>query len=142
MVYKSSSLEDTANIAKTVADSLCGGECFAFTGGMGMGRTAFTKALAKALGYDGDVYSPTFAIVNEYIGGRLNIYHFDMYRISSFDDLYSTAFFEYSDDQNGITVCEWSENIIDALPDNYIHINIERGDTDECRIFTITQMTQ
>ena len=52
MVYKSSSLEDTANIAKTVADSLCGGECIAFTGGMGMGKTAFTKALAKALGYD------------------------------------------------------------------------------------------
>ena len=140
-IFFSKSKNDTSAIAADFASKLKGGDVVAFRGGMGMGKTAFTKALAKALGYNGDVYSPTFAIVNEYIGGRLNIYHFDMYRISSFDDLYSTAFFEYSDDKNGITVCEWSENITDALPDNYIHINIERGDTDECRIFTITQMT-
>ena len=138
MEYISHSLDDTNALAEKIADKLKGGECIAFTGGMGMGKTAFTKALAHALSYSGNVSSPTFAIVNEYIGGRLNIYHFDMYRVSSFDDLYSTAFFEYCDDTNGITVCEWSENITDALPSGYIHIDIERGDNENCRIFKIT----
>lgn len=132
------SLDETNRLANEVADKLHGGECIAFFGTMGMGKTAFTKALAKALGYDGAVSSPTFAIVNEYIGGRLNIYHFDMYRITSFDDLYSTAFFEYCDDKNGVMVCEWSENIENALPDYCIKIQIERGESDECRIFKIT----
>ena len=132
------SLDETNCLANEVADKLRGGECIAFFGAMGMGKTAFTKALAKALGYDGAVSSPTFAIVNEYIGGRLNIYHFDMYRITSFDDLYSTAFFEYCDDKNGVVVCEWSENIENALPDDCIKIQIERGESDECRIFKIT----
>ena len=133
-------LEDTAKLAERIANSLHGGECIAFSGGMGMGKTTFTRLLAKSLGYEGDVQSPTFAIVNEYIGGRLNVYHFDMYRISSFDDLYSTAFFEYCDDKNGVVVCEWSENIegIDALPDDRIDVKIERGEDENCRIFTIT----
>lgn len=138
MKYICSSPDETEQLAQSTAAALRGGECIAFFGGMGMGKTAFTKALAKALGYDGAVSSPTFSIVNEYVGGRLNIYHFDMYRVRSYDDLYSTAFFEYCDDKNGVVVCEWSENIQNVLPDGYIKIEIERGEQENCRIFTIT----
>jgi len=76
------------------------------------------------LGYKGDVTSPTFALINEYIGGRIPLYHFDMYRISSWDELYSSGFFEYLD-EGGIVVCEWSENIENALPQNTVYIEFE-----------------
>lgn len=88
------------------------------------GQTAFTRGLARALGVDDGVSSPTFALVNEY-SGKYNIYHFDMYRVNSWDDLYSTGFFDYID--NGILVIEWSENIEGALPENAIRITIEKG---------------
>ena len=78
--------------------------------------------------------SPTFALVNEY-SGKYNIYHFDMYRVNSWDDLYSTGFFDYID--NGILVIEWSENIEGALPENAIRITIEKGENDDERIFEI-----
>ena len=87
-----------------------------------------------ALGVDDGVSSPTFALVNEY-SGKYNIYHFDMYRVNSWDDLYSTGFFDYID--NGILVIEWSENIEGALPENAIRITIEKGESDDERIFEI-----
>jgi tRNA threonylcarbamoyladenosine biosynthesis protein TsaE len=89
-----------------------------------MGKTCFTRGLAKGLGYEGYVTSPTFALINEYLGGRLNIYHFDMYRISSWEELYSSGFFEYIE-QGGVVACEWSENIENALPENTIYVELE-----------------
>ena len=122
--FISSSPEETEKIAETFADNLSGGEVIAFLGNLGMGKTCFMRGLAKGLGFNGDVTSPTFAIVNEYRGGRLPVFHFDMYRISTFDDLYSTGFFDYFD-ENGVIALEWSENISFALEDNTIYIKIE-----------------
>ena len=97
----------------------------AFKGLLGMGKTCFTRGLARGLGFIGEVNSPTFALVNEYRGGRFDLFHFDMYRVSSWEDLYSTGFFEYLD-EGGIIVIEWSENIVSALDDNTIYIEIIR----------------
>ena len=130
----SKSTEDTENIGTKLAEKLQGTEVIALFGGLGMGKTAFTRGLSKALGVNDGVSSPTFALVNEY-HGKFSIYHFDMYRVTSWDDLYSTGFFDYLD--NGILVIEWSENIEGALPENYIRITIEKGETDDERIFMI-----
>ena len=84
------------------------------------------------------VSSPTFALVNEY-SGRVPVYHFDMYRVTSWDDLYSTGFFDYLD--TGVLVIEWSENIEGALPENALRITISRGESDNQRIFDIEGVT-
>lgn len=91
-------------------------------GGLGAGKTAFTRGLAKGLEAGDDVSSPTFALVHEY-SGKYPVYHFDMYRIGSFDDLYSTGFFDY--EGSGIMVIEWSENIVDFLPEERIEVHID-----------------
>lgn len=130
----SHSAEETEQIGFNIAQRLNGTEVIALFGGLGMGKTAFTRGLAKCLGIDDGVSSPTFALVNEYLG-RYNIYHFDMYRVSSWDDLYSTGFFDYID--TGVLVIEWSENIEGALPDNAIRISISKGSSDDERIFEI-----
>lgn len=108
----------------------------AFKGGLGAGKTCFTSGLAKGLGFLGDVTSPTFALINEYTGGRLKIYHFDMYRISDEDELYSIGFFDYLDEE-AVLVIEWSENILSALPDDTVFVSIE-GMGDKNRKITIT----
>ena len=97
-IYISDSPMQTEQIASDFAKKLCAGEVIAFRGGLGMGKTCFTRGLASGLGFNGEVTSPTFALINEYIGGRLNVYHFDMYRISSWDELYSCGYFEYTEE--------------------------------------------
>ena len=92
--FSTDSPEATQALAARLAPQLRGGEVLAFTGGMGMGKTAFTRGLAAALGAGDVVQSPTFALVNEYTG-RLTIEHFDMYRVETWEDLYSTGFFDY-----------------------------------------------
>ena len=134
--YISNSENDTKELAKKIACKLNPNDFIALFGGMGMGKTTFTRHLSKALGYEGEASSPTFAIINEYRGGRLNVYHFDMYRIETFDDLYSTNFFEYCE-MGGVVVCEWSENIENVLPENYIKITISNGENETSRIFEI-----
>ena len=99
-------------------------------------RPVFTRGLAAGLGIDPtEVSSPTFALVNEYRGGRLPLWHFDMYRVESFDALYSTGFFDYLD-LGGVLALEWSENIDGALPEGTIYITFERLG-DESRSITI-----
>ena len=127
---------ETETFAEEFAKTLAGGEVIAFKGSMGMGKTCFTRGLARGLGFSGQVNSPTFALVNEYIGGRLSLYHFDMYRITDFDDLCSTGFFDYLD-TNAVLAIEWSENIEGALPENAVKITILRGENDNQRIFEI-----
>lgn len=123
-VYLSNSPEETEQIAENFAKSLVGGTVVAFRGDLGLGKTCFTRGLAKGLGYNGEVTSPTFALINEYLGGRIPLYHFDMYRISSWEELYSSGYFEYIE-ENGIVACEWSENIENALPQNTVYVVIE-----------------
>ncbi len=126
-VFISNSPECTRKIAADLATTLQGGEVIAFNGDLGMGKTCFVTGLADGLGFTGEVSSPTFAIINEYLGGRLNLYHFDMYRVSGWDDLYSTGYFEYME-SGGVLAVEWSENIESALPENTIRVTIKRLD--------------
>lgn len=120
--FFSKSYEETEEIAFRLAQTLKGTEIIAMFGGLGAGKTAFTRGLARGLGIEDGVSSPTFALVHEY-EGKFNLYHFDMYRINTFDDLYTTGFFDYMD--NGVMVIEWSENIENALPDNCIRVYIK-----------------
>lgn len=138
--FISNSYKETENIAEEFAKTLNGGEVIAFIGGLGMGKTCFMRGLSRGLGYTGNVTSPTFALVNEYRGGRLPIFHFDMYRVASFDDLYSTGYFDYLE-ENGVIAAEWSENISSALDDNTIYIIFERTG-DNSRNITITDERQ
>lgn len=125
-----------ADFAKTVKK----GTVVGFIGGLGMGKTAFTSGFVKGLGINADVSSPTFAICNEYIGNDCRVYHFDMYRIESWDDLYSTGFFDYID-SGAYILAEWSENVFGALPDDSVIIEIEKlGDND--RRFKIMNKTE
>lgn len=118
-----------------MAGLLRGGDLLAYTGGMGAGKTTFTIGLAKGLGVDGWVSSPTFALVHEY-DGPLPLCHFDMFRITTLDDLYSTGFFDYLDSGRVIAV-EWSENIAAALPPSHITVDFAPGEGDG-RTITIT----
>ena len=127
--------EETAALAQRLAEDLQGGEVLAFTGGMGAGKTAFTRGLVFGLGAGDVVSSPTFALVNEY-RGRLTVEHFDMYRVNGWDDLYSTGFFDYLD-TDSVLVIEWSENIAGALPDQVISIDIQPGEEESQRVITI-----
>ncbi len=132
--YISNCVKDTEKLGYKIASVLKGNEVIAMFGDLGAGKTAFTRGLASGLGFDCGVSSPTFAIVNEY-NAKYNIYHFDMYRIQSDDDLYSTGYYDYLD--NGVIVIEWSENIEYALEDDAIRITIRKCDNDSERIFMI-----
>ncbi len=133
--FISTSLQETEQFGLRFAQSLKGGEVIAMYGGMGMGKTAFTRGLACGLGIASGVSSPTFALVHEY-QGRLKVYHFDMFRVNGWDDLYSTGFFDYLDTE-AVLVIEWSENIEEALPKACIKIHVETGQNENERIFTI-----
>lgn len=134
---KTSSVEETEAIAEEFAKELRGGTVLAFFGGLGMGKTAFVRGLARGLGITAQVSSPTFAIVNDY-GGNPPLAHFDMYRIESWEDLYSTGFFDYID-AGYILAVEWSENIENALPEDCIRITIARGENENDRLITIEE---
>lgn len=123
--FISESYEQTLQFASDFAKSVPSGSVIGFIGGLGMGKTAFTSGFVKGLGIDAEVSSPTFAICNEYIGENARVYHFDMYRIENWDDLYSTGYFDYLNDKSYI-LAEWSENIFGALPDDAIIIEIEK----------------
>ena len=114
---------ETEELAWHLASCLRGGEIIAYTGGMGMGKTAFTRGLARGLGVQGNVSSPTFALVHEY-PGIIPLYHFDMYRIVSDDDLDSIDFDGYLG--RGMILTEWSENIADRLPKRYFSVIITK----------------
>lgn len=112
--YISHSAAETQRIGEELAGSLHPGDIVAFCGGLGAGKTTFTHGLARGLGIEDTVSSPTFALVQEYRGPKITLYHFDMYRISGPDDLESTGFFDYLE-QGQILAVEWSEQIEWAL---------------------------
>lgn len=133
--FVTNSEKETTELGRKLAGKLTGGTVVAFFGGLGMGKTAFTRGMAQALCVKEDVSSPTFAIVNDY-GGNPPLYHFDMYRVESWDDLYSSGFFDYYEN-GGILAVEWSENIENALPENTVRVTFERGENDNQRVITI-----
>lgn len=134
MVYKSCSVEETEKIAFELSEKLNGTEVIAMYGDLGAGKTAFTRGLVKGFKFDDTVSSPTFSLVNEY-RGDFPIYHFDMYRIDSWEDLYSIGFFDYMG--NGLIVIEWSENIEGALPDDVVKVTITKGVSEDERLIEI-----
>ncbi len=125
--------EETIEFAKEIGSRLKKGDIVAYTGGLGAGKTTFTRGLAMGLGMDDNVTSPTFSLVNEYHSKDISLYHFDMYRIMGADDLETTGFYDYSTDDSVFAI-EWSENISEELPDNAVIINIERIDDNTRRI--------
>lgn len=129
-----SSVNETESLGERIASVLKGREVIALFGDLGAGKTAFTRGLCKGLGIDDGVSSPTFAIVNTY-RGRFPVYHFDMYRITSVDDLFAVGFYDYLD--TGVLVIEWSENIESELEDNTIRIRIVKMENEDERVFEI-----
>ena len=115
--------QETIKTAEKLGQILRAGDIIAYKGGLGAGKTTFTRGIACGLGLGDCVSSPTFALVNEYRGESITLYHFDMYRIQTEDGLESTGFFDYPFDEN-VAVIEWSENIEDFLPKNTIYVTI------------------
>lgn len=134
MKFYSNSAAETEKIGERLASKLDGYEVIAFYGDLGAGKTTFTRGIANYFGLKEQVSSPTFALVHEYGEEETKIYHFDMYRIESMEDLESTGFFDYLD--RGIILVEWSENIEKCLPLDKIKINIEK-DGENSRIIDI-----
>ena len=132
---------ETEAAGAALAAELKPGSVIAFTGDLGAGKTAFTRGLARGLGVEERVTSPTFTIVNEYEGGRLPLFHFDMYRLGSADELFDIGWEDYLA-RGGVCAVEWSENIADALEEDTIRVDIRRGEHDDQRIITITGGTQ
>ena len=136
-IYTSNSIAETEQIAEIIAKKLTNGGFLALYGGMGAGNTTFVRGLIKSLCPEclDLVHSPTFAIVNEYRGEKINVFHFDLYRITDEDDLYSTGFYDYIE-QGGVTITEWSELFESELPENALKLKIENIG-DNSRRFTL-----
>ena len=132
----SHSPEETRAIGARLADRLQGGEVVAFTGDLGAGKTAFVSGMAEALGVEDRVTSPTFTIVNEYEGGRLPLFHFDMYRLGSADELFDIGWEDYLA-RGGVCAVEWTENVAGAIDADAIRVDISRGADDMSRVITI-----
>lgn len=128
MKFITHSPEETEKIGEALAKSLQPGTILAYRGDLGAGKTAFTRGLARGLGCKETVTSPTYTIVNEYLGGRLPLFHFDMYRLASSDDLWDIGWEDYLE-REGVCAVEWSENVADAM-ENAVTVAIEKlGET-------------
>jgi tRNA threonylcarbamoyladenosine biosynthesis protein TsaE len=135
MEQYSESERETEELGAKLAKELTPGTVVAFTGDLGAGKTAFVRGMAKGLGITQRVTSPTFTIVNEYEGGRLPLFHFDMYRLASEEDLFDIGWEDFLQ-RGGVCAVEWSETIQNALED-CIKVEIRRGNTDTQRMITI-----
>lgn len=124
MEFITHSPEETEKIGEALAKSLQPGTVLAYRGDLGAGKTAFTRGLARGLGCKETVTSPTYTIVNEYLGGRLPLFHFDMYRLASSDDLWDIGWEDYLE-REGVCAVEWSENVADAM-ENAVTVTIEK----------------
>lgn len=139
-VYTTASAAETESAGRALCERLLtAGKPTAFvalSGDLGVGKTAFVRGFVSALAPDARVKSPTYTIVNEYRGGRIPVFHFDVYRIEGEDDLYSTGYYDYLD--AGYLLCEWSEKIPFALPDDRITVKIAKTDGADGRRITLT----
>ncbi len=136
MERQSASEQETEAIGQELVSRLSPGAVVAFTGDLGAGKTAFVRGMARGLGISQRVTSPTFTIVNEYEGGRLPLFHFDMYRLGGADDLFDIGWEDFLR-RGGICAVEWSENIQEALEPDTIYVDIRRGETEDQRLLTI-----
>ena len=136
MEFITNSEGETEALGVRLAEALAPGAVIAFTGGLGAGKTAFPRGLARGLGIADRVASPTFTIVNEYEGGRLPLFHFDMYRLGSSDELFDIGWEDYLA-RGGVCAVEWSENVAGALEEGAILVDICRGALDGQRIVSI-----
>lgn len=138
--------EDTEKIGAELAEKMENDGALppfvALYGDLGVGKTAFVRGFASVAAPGSAVRSPTFALVNEYRGGKRSVFHFDMYRITDDDELYSIGFYDYPD--RGICLIEWSENIPFAMPDNYIRVTIRKttADKPDERVITIERIEE
>ena len=136
MEHVTNSPEETEALGEMLAGRLEPGTVIAFTGDLGAGKTAFVRGLARGLGITERVTSPTFTIVNEYEGGRLPLFHFDMYRLGSADELFDIGWEDYLA-RGAVCAVEWSENVSDALEEGCLRVDIRRGERDDQRRITI-----
>ena len=134
MIFTTNSPAETEKVGATLGKILKPGTILAYRGDLGAGKTAFTRGLAKGLGCSEIVTSPTYTIVNEYLSGRIPLFHFDMYRLRSSDDLWDIGWEDYLD-RNGVCAVEWSENVEDAL-EGAVSVTIEKTG-EESRKITI-----
>ena len=132
MEFLSNSPAQTESFAAELAQRLSPGTVIAYRGDLGAGKTAFTRGLAKGLGITESVTSPTYTIVNEYLSGKLPLFHFDMYRLRSSDDLFDIGWEDYLE-RGGVCAVEWSENVPEAMEDALV-ITIEKTGEDTRRI--------
>ena len=132
MVFLTNSPEETEAVGQGLAARLTPGTVIAYEGDLGAGKTAFTRGLAKGLGAQERVTSPTYTIVNEYLSGRLPLFHFDMYRLESVDDLWDIGWEDYLE-RGGVCAVEWSENVREAM-DGALVVRIEKTGTDSRKI--------
>ena len=137
MEYVSNSPAETEALGAALAGRLKPGAVVAFSGDLVAGKTAFVRGMARGLDICERVTSPTFTIVNEYEGGRMPLFHFDMYRLSSSDELFDIGWEDYLA-RGGVCAVEWSENIADALEGDLVRVDLRRGDGENERIITIT----
>lgn len=127
---------ETEALGRRLAAALSPGAVVAYRGGLGMGKTAFTRGLARGLGYEGRVTSPTFTIVNEY-EGTLPLFHFDMYRLENAGDLFDIGWEDYLD-RGGVCAVEWSERVAEALPEDAVTVTIARcPENENWRVITV-----
>ena len=136
MEYLSHSPEETEQLGEQLGRTLRPGSVVAYRGDLGMGKTAFTRGLARGLGCTCRVTSPTFTIVNEY-SGALPLFHFDMYRLDSSDELFDIGWEDYLA-RGGVCAVEWSERVEDALPEDALWVSFARGNGENDRIITVT----
>ena len=132
MQFLSNSPAETEAVGEKLAQILRPGAVIAYCGDLGAGKTAFTRGLARGLGCTDTVTSPTYTIVNEYLSGRMPLFHFDMYRLASSDELWDIGWEDYLD-RGGVCAVEWSENVSDAM-DGAIWVKIEKTGDDSRRI--------
>lgn len=136
MEFVTHSREETEALGGRLASALTEGRVVAFTGDLGAGKTAFVSGMARSLGVEERVTSPTFTIVNEYEGGRLPLFHFDMYRLGSADELFHIGWEDYLA-RGGVCAVEWSENVAEAIEPDAVRVSIRRGAGDDDRVITI-----
>ena len=132
MTFLTNSPAETEAVGAALGRIIPAGTVIAYRGDLGAGKTAFTRGLARGLGYNEPVTSPTYTIVNEYLGGRLPLFHFDMYRLRSSDDLWDIGWEDYLE-RGGICAVEWSENVDDAM-ENAVYVTIEKTGEESRRI--------